>query len=139
MFFNLRELNPRERAVKDRRLVDMQQAPFVQFNQIVQAEFPIVISQAAYQQLVQLPGEQFDKAEVPANFRWGVLFLAFMEAFQCREDDPDVGEFDINVLMPGGLQVPKTVKVLSNRDENGFTFMLPGEEWDAVYGTASRH
>ena len=132
--FKKKNLGERMRAIKNGRLIDMQIAPFRQFNVILNNDFPVVMTQAAYQACVQLPGEVKGKAEVPANARWGIVYLTFMEKFQHRDDDPHEGTFDVNVLMPGGFQIPKTLKVVVDHDfdgENAFIFMMPDESWPA--------
>jgi cytochrome c1 len=130
--FKKKRLSERLKAIRNGRLVDMQLPPFRQFNQILNNDYPMVMTKAAYQACVQLPDEVKGKAEVPANARWGIVFLSFMERFQHREDDVHEGTFDVNVLMPGGFQVPKTVKVVVDNDfdgENAFVFMMPDQSW----------
>src|ERR1035437_4755248 len=110
----------------------MQLPPFRQFNQILGNDHTMVMTKAAYLACVQLPGEVIRKAEVPANARWGIVFLSFMEKFQNRNDDPHEGTFDVSVLIPGGFQVPKTVKVVVDNDfdgDNAFVFLMPDESW----------
>ena len=130
--FKKKRLSERLKAIRNGRLVDMQLPPFRQFNQILNNDYPMVMTKAAYQACVQLPDEVKGKAEVPANARWGIVFLSFMDEFQHREDDAHEGTFDVNVLMPGGFQVPKTVKVVADNDfdgENAFVFMMPDQSW----------
>jgi hypothetical protein len=134
MFWPLKKkpLSERFRAKKDGRLVDMQLPPFRQFNQILGNDIPMVMTKAAYQACVQLKGEIMGKAEVPANPRWGIVFLSFMDKFQKRDDDAHEGTFDVNVLMPSGFQVSKTIKIFVDNDfdgKNAFVFMLPDESW----------
>ncbi len=69
---------------------------------------------------------------IPPNFRWGILYLSFLQAFQNRKDDPHEGLFEVSVLSESGFQVAKTVKIVSDTDlngEDGFVFMLPDETW----------
>ena len=130
--FKKKHLSERFKAIKNGRLVDMQLPPFRQFNQILGNDHTMVMTKAAYQACVQLPGEVIRKAEVPANARWGIVFLSFMEKFQNRNDDPHEGTFDVSVLIPGGFQVPKTVKVVVDNDfdgDNAFVFLMPDESW----------
>jgi hypothetical protein len=137
--FRKKRLSERFKAIKNGLLVDMQFPPFRQFNQILSNDCPMVMTKAAYQACVQLPGEVMKKAEVPANARWGIVFLSFTEKFQHCDDDPHEGTFDVNILMPGGFQVPKTVKVVVDGDfdgENAFVFMLPNESWPACIHSA---
>ena len=129
-----KHLSERMTAIKNGRLVNMQLPPFRQFNQIMQNDCPIVMTKAAYQACIELPGEVRGKAEVPANSRWGIAYLSFMEEFQNREDDPEEGTFDVNVLMAEGFNIPKTLKVVLDHEfdgEDGFVFMLPSEYWPA--------
>ena len=136
--FKKKHLSERSRAIKDGRLVDMQLPPFRQFNQISNNDFRVVMTKAAYRACVQLPDEVMGKAEVPANARWGMVFLSFMEEFQHRDDNPQEGTFDVNVLMPGGFQIPKALKIVadSNFDgEDAFVFMLPAESWPSCIST----
>ena len=137
--FRKKRLSEKLNAISNGRLVDMQLPPFRQFNQILNNDYPMVMTKAAYQACVQLPGEATKKAEVPANARWGTVYLSFMEKFQHRDDDPHEGTFDVSVLMPGGFQVPKTVKIVVDGDfdgENAFVFMLPNESWPACIHSA---
>lgn len=133
-----RELSERMRAVKCGRLVDMQLPPFRHFNQIVENDCPIVMTRAAYERCVELPGETRGKAEVPAVGRWGIVYLSFLQTFQNREDDPHEGQFEVNVLMPDGFNVPRTLKVVLDHEfdgDDGFVFMLPEESWPGYIGT----
>jgi hypothetical protein len=128
----------RIRATRCGRLVDMQLPPFRQFNRIVENDSPIVMTRAAYDTCVELPGETRGKAEVPAVGRWGIVYLSFMEAFQHREDDPHEGEFDVKVLMADGFNIPKTLKVVLDNEfdgDDGFVFMLPHERWPQYFAT----
>jgi hypothetical protein len=130
--FRKKDIRKRKRAIKDGRLIDMQLAPFQQFNLIVNNNFPTVMSRAAYQACVKLPGEAEAKANVPANARWGIVYLTFMYKFQHWEDDPHEGTFDVNVLMPDGFQVSKTLKIVVDNDfdgENALVFLMPDESW----------
>jgi hypothetical protein len=140
MFFFPKCRTPLESAIKAGKLIDMQLPPFRQFNQIVLNDCAMLMTKAAYEACVQLPGESLRNAKVPASFRWGVLYLGFAQAFQDREDDPQEGIFDVNVMMPDGFQIPKSVKVVA-ADLDGkeaFVFMLPDEVWpprnDAIGG-----
>jgi len=120
------------RAIKDGKLIDMQVPPFRQFNQIIQNDCRIVMTIAAYRACIELPCETRGKAKVPANGRWGIVYLSFMQEFQNRTDDPQEGTFDVNVLMPDGFNVPKTLKIVLEHDFDGddaFVFMLPDESW----------
>jgi hypothetical protein len=137
--FEKKHLSERLKAISNGRLVDMQLPPFRQFNQILNNDYPMVMTKAAYQACVQLSGEVMKKAEVPANARWGIVYFSFMEKFQHRDDDPHEGTFDVSVLMPDGFQVPKTVKVVVDGDFDGadaFVFMLPNESWPAYIHSA---
>jgi hypothetical protein len=132
MFWNFKKRNRSERfkAIKNGQPVDMQLPPFRQFNEIVNNNFRTVMSKAAYQACVQLPGEAKGKADVPANARWGIVYLSFMDKFQHYEDDPHEGTFDVSVLLPGGFQIGKTLKVVVDNDfdgENAFVFLMPDE------------
>jgi hypothetical protein len=132
--FRKKNLSQRAMAIKTGRLVDMQLPPFRQFNQIFQNNCQIVMTKDAYQECVELPVEAKRKAEVPANYRWGILYLSFIEQFQDRADDPNDGTFDVSVIMPDGFQISKTVKVVLDHDFDGkdaFIFMLPQEAWPA--------
>ena len=87
---------------------------------------------AAYRACVELRGEPRGRAKVPANGRWGIVYLSFMQEFQNRADDPQEGTFDVNVLIPDGFNVPKTLKVVLDYGLDGhdaFVFMLPDEPW----------
>ena len=114
MFWPLKKksLSERFRAKKDGRLVDMQLPPFRQFNQILGNDIPMVMTKAAYQACVQLKDEIMGKVEVPANARWGIVFLSFMDKFQKRDDDAHEGTFDVNVLMPSGFKSPRRLRSL---------------------------
>jgi hypothetical protein len=131
--FRGKDLSERMRAIKKGRLIDMQLAPFRQFNVIVNNILPTVMTHAAYQACVQLPGEEW-KADVPVNARWGIVYLTFLDKFQHWDEDLHEGTFDVSVLMPGGFQVSKTVKVIADNDfdgDNAFVFLLPDESWPA--------
>jgi len=130
--FKRRNITPHSKAFKDGRLVNMQLPPFRQFNNIVTHDCALVMTKAAYQALVQLPGETRRNAKVPANFRWGVLYLRFVEEFTGRTDGSSEGVFDVTVTLPGGFQVAKSVKVAAVHDfdgKEGFIFMMPHETW----------
>lgn len=134
MFWNIMIRNRSERfkAIENGQLVDMQLPPFRQFDEIVNNNFRTVMSKAAYEACVQLPREVRGRAEVPANARWGIV--SFMWKFQHYEEDPHEGTFDVNVLLPSGFQVPKTLKVVVDNDfdgENAFVFLMPDEFWPA--------
>jgi len=127
-----KHLSAQMRAIKDGRLIDMQVPPFQQFNQIMQNDCRIVMTMAAYRTCIELPGKTRGKDKVPANGRWGIVYLSFMQEFQHRADDPQEGTFDVSVLMPDGFNVPKTLKVVLDHDfdgEDAFVFMLPDEPW----------
>jgi hypothetical protein len=122
----------RTRAIKSGRLIDMQQMPFRQFNRVVENDYPMYMTKAAFEACVELPGETRTKAKVPANGRWGIVYLSFAQSFQNDADDPEEGEFDVNVLLPTGFNVPRTLKVLLDREfdgEEAFVFLLPEESW----------
>lgn len=128
--FKQKQLTERSRKIKSGELVDMQVPPFVQFNRIVENDYPLYMTKAAFQACVELPGEKRGNAKIPANGRWGIVYLSFATEFQNRTDDPHEGMFDVNVLMPNGFQVPKTLKVVLDHDFDGreaFVFMLPEE------------
>ena len=130
--FRTKHVTPLTTALKDGRLVNMQLPPFRQFNEIMQNEYVLVMTKAAYQAVVELPGEPKRNAKVPAHARWGIVYLSFIEAFKGRKDDPVDGVFDVNVMTPDGFQFPKTVKVVVEHDfdgEEAFVFMLPEETW----------
>jgi hypothetical protein len=132
VLFPKKHLDERSRRIKRGELIDMQKQPFRQFNQIVGNDCLIYISRAAYQECVELPGEKRGKSIIPANGRWGILYLSFATEFQNRSDDAHEGNFDMNVLMPNGFKVPRTVKVVLDHDfhgKNAFVFMLPEEQW----------
>lgn len=127
-----KRIGKRARAIRNGQLVDMQLPPFRQFNEIFQNDLTMVMTKAAYQACVELPGERRGKATVPANARWGIVFLSFMEQFQNRSDNPVEGVFDVNVLMPDGFQASKSLKVVADNDfdgKNAFVFMLLEELW----------
>ena len=109
----------------------MQLPPFNQFNQLLGNDYTMLMTKAAYEQCVQLPGEPRHNAKVPANFRWGVLYVSFAEAFQDREDDPREGLFDVNVTTPDGFHISKSIKVVADdlEGKDAFVFMLPDEAW----------
>lgn len=130
--FSKRNLSERATALKRGELVDMQQPPFRQFNQIFENDCRMVMTKSAFEACVELPGEVRGKADVPAIGRWGIVFLSFFTTFQDRDDDPHEGTFDVNVLMPSGFLVPKVLKVVLDHDLDGedyFIFMLPDELW----------
>ncbi len=130
--FRRKNVTPHSRAIKDGRLVNMQIPPFRQFNEIVTNDCALVMTKAAYQACVQLPGESRRNARVPANLRWGLLYLSFVEAFKGRTDDSSEGIFDVTVTMPDGFQISKSVKVVAEDDFDGkeaFIFMMPDETW----------
>lgn len=136
MFRNSMIRNRSERfiAIKNGQLIDMQLPPFRQFNEIVNNSFRTVMSKAAFEACVQLPGEVKGSAEVPASARWGIVYLSFMSKFQHCEEDPHEGTFDLNVLLPSGFQVTRTLKVVVDNDfdgENAFVFLMPDEFWPA--------
>lgn len=125
-------LSERRRAIKDGRLVDMQLQPFRQFNQILNINFPLVMTRAAYRASIELPGETRKKNAFPANGRWGFLYLRFVETFQQRADNSEEGTFDVYVMLGEGFQVPRVIKVLLDHDfdgEEAFLFTLPDESW----------
>jgi hypothetical protein len=112
----------------------MQLPPFRQFNEIVNNNFRTVMSKAAYQACVQLPSEVKGKVDVPANARWGIVYLSFLDKFQHCEDDPHEGTFGVSVLLPSGFQIGKTLKVIVDNDfdgETAFVFLMPDESWPA--------
>jgi hypothetical protein len=136
-----KKAGPRRQAMKSGLLLDMQLPPFRQFNQIFQNDCQMVITKSAYQACVQLPGEARGRAEVPASYRWGILYLSFMEHFQDRADDQHEGSFDVSVMMPSGFQISKTLKVILDHDFDGkeaFVFMLPDELWPASIESRDR-
>ncbi len=130
--FREQNVTPHSKAFKDGRLVTTQLPPFKQFNGIVTKDCALVMTKAAYQACVQLPGEPKINGKVPANLRWGILYLSFVESFKGRTDDSTEGVFDVGVTMPDGFQVSKCVKVVGVDDfdgKDGFIFMLPDETW----------
>lgn len=128
--FKRRKLNARAQAIRDGRIVEMQRPPFRQFIQILNCDFPLAMTKAAFEQFVRLPGEPKRKAAVPANFRWGIIFLTLVDSQQKEPSDANEALFDVNVMMPDGFQVPKTLEVVSvgEGENKGFIFMLPDEE-----------
>lgn len=132
MFFSNKHLDERLRRIHTGELRDMQQQPFRQFNKIVQNDCRMYMTRAAFRACVELPGESRRNAKVPANGRWGIVYLSFATEFQDRSDDPHEGTFDVNVLMPDGFHRPKTLKVMLDNDfqgEDAFVFLLPDEQW----------
>ncbi len=130
--FLKKHLDERSRRIKRGELLDMQKLPFRQFNQIVGNDCPIYMTRAAYQACVELPGEKRGKSIIPANGRWEILYLSFATEFQSLSGDPHEGTFEMNVLMPDGFQVPRTVKVVLDHDfhrKDALVFMLPEEPW----------
>lgn len=127
--FNRPKLSTREQAFRDGRLIDMQRPPFRQFNEIVNAQFPLAMTKAAFEQFIRLPGEPERNPDVPPNFRWGILFLTLIDSQQKNPTEAAEALVDVNVLMASGFQVSKTLKVVSNGDGEtaGLTFMLPHE------------
>lgn len=130
--FRRQNVTSHSKAFKEGHLVNMQLPPFRQFNGIVAKDCALVMSKAAYQACIQLPGEPRRNAKIPANFRWGILYLSFVEAFKDRTDGSTEGVFDVGVTMPDGFQISKCVKVALVEDfdgKDGFIFMLPDETW----------
>jgi hypothetical protein len=130
--FRKKNVTPHSRAIKDLRLVNMQLAPFSQFNTIVTHDCALMISKAAYQAFVQLPGESKKDAAVLPYLRWKNLFVSFAEAFQGRTDGSFEGIFDVSVTMPDGFHIARSVKVVAVakfEGKDGFIFMMPDETW----------
>lgn len=130
LFRNVR--SPLESAIRAGKLIDMQRPPFNQFNRIINNNYAMLMTRAAYEACVQLPGERLKNDEIPASFRWGAFYLNFVQTFQERNDDSTEGVFDITVMKPDGFQVSKSVKVISDdhlEGKEGFVFLLPEETW----------
>jgi hypothetical protein len=132
MIFKKNRPDEQSRMIDTGELFDMQQMPFRQFNDIVQNDCPMYMTRAAFRTCIELPGEKRRNALIPANGRWGIVYLSFATTFQNDPNDPHEGKFDVNVLMPPGFQVSKTLKVILDHEfhgEGAFVFMLPDEQW----------
>lgn len=140
-FFQKRPLGPRATAIKDGLLIDMQVKPFKQFNQIVQSDLPIAMTKASFTQFIRLPGDPKKYKDVSPGSRWIVLYstlINFKDGLQQLEESKEL-LFDVDVQLPGGFQLRKTVKVVLGEDDEGgeaFTFMLPSEELASILRVA---
>jgi hypothetical protein len=85
--FKRRSTTERSRKFRSGDLIDMQLPPFRQFNRIVENDYPLYMTRAAFQACVELPGEKRGRAAIPAIGRWGIVYLSFATEFQGRSDE----------------------------------------------------